>query len=254
MERNLIITVIAAVVMALPARAQSEGGLLLSAGAEKKVNRKLSVGIDADFRTRNNFKTADRWSGSLGAEYKLSNWLKAEAGYTLLYSNNREDISYNHADDGTVTGYNNWQPSYWSVRHRMNASLTADYKLSNNLHFSLRERWQYTYRPEKTVTRWDFDNSHWEDKVRNGKGKNQLRSRLQVEYDKKRAKFKPYVSIELYNNWSVEKVRYTVGTDVKLSKKHAFDVFYRFQNAKNPDEDEYDPDMHYIGIGYKLKL
>ena len=81
----------------------------------------------------------------------------------------------------------------------MHASLTGTYKFQNNLRLSLRERWQYTYRPEKTVTRWDFDNSWWEDKVRLGKGKNQLRSRLQLEYDKKKALLTPYASVELPN-------------------------------------------------------
>ena len=260
MERNLILILLTALSLLFsplsspPARAQSEGGLLLSAGADKKIDRKLSIGAEAAFRTRNDFRTVDRWSGSLSASYKFNKWLKADAAYTLLYGNNRESITYNYDTNGVVTGYNNWRPSYWNTRHRLNASLTADYKFSNNLHFSLRERWQYTYRPEKTVTRWDFDNSQWEDKVRAGKGKNQLRSRLQVEYDKKRATLKPYASMELYNSWAIEKIRYTVGTDIKLTNQHSFDVFYRYQNVKNIDEDDYDPDMHYVGVGYKFKF
>jgi len=253
-SRRIIVIVTLCLGVCWQAVAQSEVGLLLSGGVEKKLSRQWSVGLDADFRTRNDLKTVDRWSGGVGLEYKAAKWLKASAGYTLLYSNFREKISYNYGTSGVVTGYNNWRPSYWGVRHRFNAALTADYKLANNLHFSLRERWQYTYRPEKTVCRWDFDNSQWEDKVRDGKGKNQLRSRLQVEYDKKRATLKPYVSMELYNSWAIEKIRYTVGTDIKLTKHHSLDVFYRFQNVKNTDEDDYDPDMHYIGIGYKLKL
>lgn len=260
MERSLnkrLAAIVLSVVCPLAAAtavAQSEGGLLLSAGADKKIDRKLSVGVEVDFRTRNDFNTVDRWSGGLSASYKFTKWLKADAGYSLLYGNNRERISYNYGANGTVTGYNNWRPSYWGIRHRLNTSLTADYKFQNNLHLSLRERWQYTYRPEKTVTRWDFDNSQWEDKVRKGKGKSQLRSRLQVEYDKKRTLFKPYASMELYNSWAVEKIRYTVGTDIKLAKQHTFDLFYRFQNVKDVDEDDYDPDMHYIGVGYKFKF
>ena len=179
----------------------------------------------------------------------MTKWLKADAGYKLIHGNNREKISYH-----TNGSFNNWRPSYWGNRHRLTASLTGDYKLSNNLHFSLRERWQYTYRPEQTTTRWDFDNSKWEDKVRSGHGKNLLRSRLQVEYDKKKARFKPYASAELYNSWGVEKVRYTLGTSVKLTKQHSLDVFYRFQDVRSVDESDYDPDMHYLGIGYKFKF
>ena len=191
----------------------------------------------------------DRWSIGLGAGYKMTKWLKASAGYTLLNSNNREKISYKASGD-----YNNWRPSYWGVKHRVYGSLTGSYKFPNNLSLSLRERWQYTYRPEKTVERWDFDNSQWEDKIRSGKGKSQLRSRLQVEYDKKRALLTPYASIELYNAWAIEKIRYTVGTDIRLTKQHHLGVFYRFQDMHNIDEDDYDPNMHYIGVGYTFKF
>ena len=235
--------------MSLSTTAQSESGLWMELGAEKKLSNQFSLGIEGDLRTRNNLKTLDRWSLGLAAEYKPVKYLKLSAGYTLLNNNFREDISYN-----TSGSYNNWRPSYWGIRHRVNASVTGTYKFSNNLRISLRERWQWTYRPEKTVERWDFDNSQWEDKVRKGMGKNQLRSRLQIEYDKKRALFTPYANIELYNAWAIEKIRYTVGTDINLSKQHTFSVFYRFQDMKNVDPEEYDPNMHYIGLGYKLKF
>ena len=234
---------------ALPMTAQSEGGMYMSVEAEKKIDKKLSVSLEAATRSRNNFKTMDRWSLDLGAEYKLNNWLKAEAGYMLIDQNNREKINYK-----TTGAYDTWRPSYWQLRHRVYASLTGTLKLGNNFKVALRERWQYTYRPEITTQRWDFDDEAWEDKVRTGKGKNQLRSRFEIAYDKKRALFTPYANIELYNGWGIEKVRYTVGTDIRLSKQHQLGVFYRFQDMKQVDADEYDPNMHYIGIGYKFKF
>ncbi len=235
--------------MSLPLFAQSEGGLIVGAEAEKKINKQFSISVEGDMRTRNNFKTMDRWSLGLGASYKFNKWLKADAGYTFLNYNFREKISYKSSGD-----YNNWRPSYWGAKHRFYASLTGSYKFSNNIKLALRERWQYTYRPEKTVERWDFDNEWWEDKVRSGKGKNQLRSRFEISYDKKRAFFTPYASVELYNAWAIEKIRYTVGADFRLSKQHSIGAYYRFQNMKNVDEDDYDPNMHYIGVGYKFKF
>jgi hypothetical protein len=234
---------------ALPMTAQSEGGMYMSVEAEKKIDKKLSVSLEAATRSRNNFKTMDRWSLDLGAEYKLNKWLKAEAGYMLIDQNNREKINYK-----TTGAYDTWRPSYWSIKHRVYAGLTGSYKFSNNIKLSLRERWQYTYRPEKTMQRWDFDDEAWKDKVRTGKGKNQLRSRFEIAYDKKRALFTPYANVELYNSWGIEKIRYTVGTDIRLSKQHQLGVFYRFQDMKHVDADEYDPDMHYLGIGYKFKF
>ena len=246
-DRIIVAALMAA--MSLPMAAQSEGGLITEVEVEKKINKQLSISLDADMRTRNNFKTMDRWSVGLGASYKFTKWLKADAGYSLLNTNFREDIDYKSSG-----GYNHWRPSYWGVKHRVFASLSGNYKFQNNIRLSLRERWQYTYRPEKTVTRWDFDDAQWEDKVRSGKGKNQLRSRLMVEYDKKKAVFTPYASVELYNAWNVEKIRYTVGTDFRINKGHSLSVFYRFQQMKNVDADEYDPDMHYLGVGYKVKF
>ncbi|MBQ7511578.1 MAG: DUF2490 domain-containing protein, partial [Prevotella sp.] len=80
--------------MSLPGLAQSEGGLIVGAEAEKKITKQLSVGIEADLRTRNNFKTMDRWSVGIGATYKFNKWLKADAGYKLLDYNMHEKISY----------------------------------------------------------------------------------------------------------------------------------------------------------------
>lgn len=240
-----------------PVMAQTESGLLLSAGAEKKVDKKLSVGIEADYRTRNDFKTADRWSVGLGADYKLAKWLKADAGYTLLNTNFREKVAgYTSAKGNDKV---KWRPSYWGTRHRLHASLTANRKVWGDLRLSLRERWQYTYRPSKAVERWKLDPADLtkeldDDYVRSGKGKNQLRSRLQLSWDKKRARFTPFASAEFYHSWAIEKVRYSVGTDVRLSKQHELSVYYRFQDMHNIDEDDYDPDMHYLGIGYQLKF
>ena len=237
--------------------AQSEGGLIVSAEAEKKIDKQWSIGVEADMRTRNNFKTMDRWDFGVGVGYKPLKWLKLDAGYNLLNYNNREKVEYYTSASGNAKI--KWRPSYWGIKHRFHASLTGSHKFSNGLKVSLRERWQYTYRPEKAADRYKMKISDQtmeleDDYVRSGKDKSQLRSRLQVEYDKKRALFTPYASAELYNSWAVEKVRYTIGTDIRLNKQHSLGVFYRFQNMKNVDDDDYDPDMHYVGVGYKFKF
>ena len=243
--------ILAMMAQSLASLAQSESGLLLEAEAEKKLSKKFSVALDADMRTRNDFKTMDRWSIGIGGEYKPIKNLKLGAGYTLLNTNFREDVSFQ-----TSGIPKKWRPSYWGVRHRFSLSATGSYKFSNNIRISLRERWQYTYRPEKTIGRFNFNEEKfgWEDKVRASKGKSQLHSRLQVEYDKKRALLTPFASVELYNSMAIEKVRYTLGTDFNITKHHTFSVFYRFQDMHNVSSDDYDPDMHYLGAGYKFSF
>jgi len=108
------------------------------------------------------------------------------------------------------------------------------------------ERWKL-YPSDNTMVLDD-------DYVRSGKGKNLLRTRLEVSWDKKRALFTPYANVEFYNSLAIEKIRYTVGTDIRLNKQHGLGVYYRYQQMHNVDADDYDPDMHYLGVSYKFKF
>lgn len=243
--------------------AQSDDfGLDFSLEAQKKLGKDFSLSLEGEYRTRDNTKTNDRWAVGLGVDYKLTKWLKASAGYTFLYDNN-EKITYYNEDDEEVkidgdanAGDPKKRANYWAPRHRFNVSLTFDKKLFGDFRFSLRERWQYTYRPAHTVSeRWSYLNNAYDgkEKTYNGKGKNVLRSRLQIEYDKKGLNVTPYVNVELFNAWSLQKVRYTAGLDWKLSKQHSLGAFYRYQNVRNDDDDN-EPNTHLLGVGYKFKF
>lgn len=96
MEKRLIILLLA-VVAALPRLyAQSESGMILGLEVEKKINKQLGVSLEADYRSRHDFKTSDRWSVGLNADYKLAKWLKADAGYTYLNTHFGEKITKGH--------------------------------------------------------------------------------------------------------------------------------------------------------------
>ena len=84
-----------------------------------------------------------------------------------------------------------------------------------------------------------------------GKGRNVLRSRLQVDYNIPKCKVDPYASIETYNAWAVQKVRYTVGADLKIRKRHGVGAYYRYQSLYDDDTDN---DAHVIGVEYKFKF
>ena len=234
-------------------------GTILSLEGVKKIDKKFSVGLEAEMRTRDDVKTVDRWSGGLSLDYKLMKWLKISAGYTFLYDNN-ERISYYDEGDGKVkkgiveAGSPKKRAQYWGVRHRFNVSLTGDYKFGD-LELSLRERWQYTYRPEHTVDqRWSYYDEDWdgEEHVYKGKGKSVLRSRLQAEYKIRTFPATPYASVETFNAWELEKVRYTIGADWKINKQNVVGLFYRYQHVKNDSENE--PNRHSIGLSYKVKF
>ena len=80
MHKCRILMAVLTTIASLPMLAQSEGGLIAGAEVEKKVNKQLSVGIEAEMRTRNNLKTMDRWKFGIGADYKLMKGLKLSAG------------------------------------------------------------------------------------------------------------------------------------------------------------------------------
>ena len=232
----------------LTAGAQSDDfGMWYEIGAEKKLNKKWSVGVEGELRTRNNTRTLDRWSGGISAEYKIIKGLKASAGYTFLSDNNKEELTMK--SDGLRP--NKWMPSYWGARHRLNVSLTGSVDWGR-LNVSLRERWQYTYRPAVDGKKYDFDEEAW--KSVKGKGKNVLRSRLQLSYDFPNWKFDPYANVEMFNaGHGIDKMRYQVGVDYKYRKQHVFSLTYRYQTV-NDDADDNEVNSHLIGFGYKFKF
>ena len=248
MERSLIITILMILIGLPQAKAQtSDFGMWYEAGVEKKLDRHWNIGAETEFRTRNNTQTVDRWSVGVNAEYKFFKGLKAAAGYTLLYDNNPEEFDLKSDD----LRPNKWTPSYWGLRHRFNIGLSGSINWGR-LGISLRERWQYTYRPQADGKKYDFDNETW--KAVKGKGKNVLRSRLQLDYDIPHWKFDPVAGIELFNDKSgIRKTRYQIGVQYKYQKRHAFTLSYRFQNV-NEDDDDGDQNSHLIGIGYKYKF
>jgi len=243
------------------ALAQDDFGLDLNLEAQKKLSQNLSLSLEGELRTRDNTKTMDRWSLGLGLDYKLTKWLKASAGYTFLHDNNVRTSYFDATDDEVIDGDADEgdakkQAKYWAPRHRFNLSLTFDKKLFGDFRFSLRERWQYTYRPSYTVSeRWSFIDQAYDGKEHtyDGKGKNVLRSRLQVEYDKKGLPLTPYANVEFFNAWSLQKTRFNVGLDYKLSKQHTLSAFYRYQTVRD-DDDDLEPNIHMIGINYKFKF
>jgi hypothetical protein len=141
------------------------------------------------------------------------------------------------------------------MRYRVNVSLTGDTHFGR-LQVSLRERWQYTYRPAQWVNRFDVDNDEYEDKAHEykGKGKNVLRSRLQFDYDIPSCKADPYANVEFFNAWSVEKIRYTVGVEWNITKQHKLGINYKYQDVRGGNDFDGEPNSHILGVEYTYKL
>ena len=250
MEKRSIIMLMLFLLTASGAKAEGDDfGIWSEVNAEKKLSKKWTLEGGVEWRTREDASESDRWSAGLGVDYKLTDWLKASAGYSFLYDNNYK-----------VNTSGKKYADYWGARHRFNVSLTASQSFGN-LNVSLRERWQYTYRPEKTVDRYwtytDEDDDRYkgeyaDEHTYRGKGKNVWRNRLQMKY-KVSKMWRPYVAGETYVGGSgMDKLRLSLGTEIRLSKQHSFDVKYLFQKAYDDDDDE--GNKHIIGLGYTYKF
>ena len=222
------------------AYAGDDFGMWGTVNAEKELNSRWSLGAEVEYRSRDNLKSADRWSFGVEGSYQIARWLKATVGYSLL-----DDHHHNEYTSGTK------YTDYWGIRHRLNVSFTGSVSWGK-FSFSLRERWQYTYRPAKTVqlheTGTDADAG---EKVYDGKGKNVWRNRLQVKL-KLSNMFRPYVNAESWVAKELEKMRYNVGTELNLDQHHSFDIKYIYQHICGEGDNE--PDRHVIGIGYTYKF
>ncbi len=225
---------------AAAAQAQS---LWTSAEMKIKLSKKWSTGIEAEYRTLDGFDGSERWAGTVYADYKVIKYLKLSGGYTFMgrHSEERTTSKGNIVDD------------YWLPRHRLFVAATGSIDVGR-FTFSLRERYQYTHSPEKSVAKWDEDGNAKSDEVITAKDKSYLRSRLKVDYNIRNCPLTPFVSAEIYNSlndgFSYHKSRYTAGTDIKINKKHSLSVFYRYIDHSDDDEDA----GHIIGIGYQFKL
>lgn len=264
-----LLTGLAMAALQLPfshAAAQSDDfGIWTEANVEKKINSRLTLDAGLELRTRDDgFGELDRWSAALGATYKLTPWLKASVGYSFL-------SDHNHKVNDSGKKYSD----YWGPRHRFNVSLTASHEIGD-LTLSLRERWQYTYRPEQTADRyWNYtyeegsEDEDYDDEeavygepvtksgftqthTYRGKGSNKWRNRLQLKY-KLTKQWRPFINAESTIGGSgLDKMRYSIGTEYRLNKKHSFDIKYLYQRSYKDDDSE--GNRHVLGLGYTFKF
>lgn len=271
------------------AMAQSDFGVWTSIEGSTKLNKKLELSVEGEYRTQDMSTMSERASGAVNLSFKDKNFLpflKADVGYTFMYMRypGETEIKYMTDDDGNfelddegnlVPKHKNVDAAYWTARHRGTASLTGSFKWKR-FKFSLRERYQFTYRMPAQCdrTRWYYDPFHammgtpefyleedpssedYSYMVDDKKAKHdhKLRSRLQVSYDIKKCPFEPFAEIEVYNlldeGFAYDKIRYTIGTEYKINKENKLKVFYRYQDYADIDE----VSGHVLGLGYAFEF
>lgn len=224
-------------------------GLWTGFSAEKKLNKQWTVNAEAEYRLRDDWGSTDRWSVGLSVDYRIIKGLKASAGYEYIDDHEQK---YTWHTDGTPNKY----AKYWRPRHRVHVDLAGSLN-AGRWKFTLRERWQYSYKPEKILEgRYDFDKDRndGKQKIYGGKAANILRSRLKAEYNIRHTPLTPYAYAEIYNRWYLSRERVAAGLEWEINKHMQLDTYYLFQHNKDDDEGKPDTNQHIIGIQYTVKF
>lgn len=186
-----------------------------------KVSNNLELELEEEIRFFKDVTEIDRIITSLGAAYTITDFLKAGAGYSLILDHKvKQDVYEN--------------------RHRYYLYLRGRARLGG-FKIDLREKFQSTYYDPA------FDDERYSPA-------NELKSRLQVSRNFKKAGLEPYVNAEMYYQLNdpeenkIDQMRYTAGMEIDLTKSLVLDPFFRIETDINIPE----PETFYIG-GVTLK-
>jgi len=207
-----------------------DNGVGIELSASKKITKELEASVETEVRTQDGMSEMERWSIGAGVDYKFTKWLKADAGYLLIMRNIPEE-STNKYD----------YVQYWSARQRAYVSMVGTWKLPSHFALSLRERYQFTFEPGENLERYYIGtDKRASDKVTENEKEHLLRSRLQLSWSRKKCAWSPFISVEALNNlqdsFSLDQMRYTLGTDYKLNKHNSFGLSYRYKDKNDRDE------------------
>ena len=156
-----------------------------------KIDSRFSVSGDLELRMKDDVSKLDRWGLTVGGSYRPYSFLNLGVGYE--------------------THLRNLGDSDWKFRHRYLAGAQG-YLKCHDFKLSLREFFQQTF----------FE----------GDVESRLRSRIKIDYAPVSWKVQPYFSVELYQPigedvfFSIARMRYRPGVNVKLSSQCSCNVFY----------------------------
>lgn len=274
-DKRILGTAVALLLWGVAAQARGDDfGLWTEINVAKSLPHNLELSFEGEYRMEDHLRKTDRIGGTLSLGYKATKFMKFKVGYALLCGYNSEERKDKYTNDVQdpffYEGYN-LTDSYWSLRHRFKADVTFDKKFFKCLKISLRERYQYTYRPEQEVPRmkYRFYNDspipgetnfvlkpgypESDPDVKHEKRTHMLRSRLEFQYDRKKCDWKPFVSFEVYNNlgqqMKTDEYKVMCGTDYKISKQHKVSMSYLFNTDMETHPYE---SRHVLILGYSF--
>jgi hypothetical protein len=201
-------------------------GVWTKAGLEYKLNDKLNLSFSEGLRMRENTTRLNSLYSELGLEYKIVKGIKTSLSYRSMQRLEKEN--------------------YFSYRHRFAWDVNCKY---TNGRFTLgyRHRLQTGVRKYYTsklgkIPAWNY------------------RHRFQVKYEYNK-RIEPFISAEvnfqlydarqmMFNN-AANRLRYQLGTDIKLNAKSSISIYYMIQDEFNTEKET---DQYILGIEYSYKF
>lgn len=263
----LVCTLLALTAGTVLAQDSEPGGIWSSITVEKKINKKIDVGTEWEFRTNGLSLERDRIAIQLYGDYEIIKNLKIGASYTYL--NVMDD--YRFSIDSIRLHYQN--------RHRTHLQL--GYKISfDRFDLQFRERAQLTFRDESDRLR--EDGSINENRINPDF---LWRNRIKLAYNIKGLPLNPSISAESYylfndpedvkifddngietgtTNSYFSKLRYTLALEYKINKRNSVELFGILSNERGAEEVAVPGPNYYelsnwtsdyiLGLSYKLSL
>jgi Protein of unknown function (DUF2490) len=204
------------------AYSQADFGIWYGASAEHKLIGKLGLDLSGEIRTHNNASRIDEIFLEGGLSYKFNKYVSVGGSYRYTW--------FHEVTDDYHARYK------WFVDINGHLPL-GDFDITGRVRFQ--ERYKTYFQDEN-------------DRV----PKSTLRYRLKLSYNIPSCPVNPFAFTEIFcpvssdKKRSVEKERFAIGAEYKISKKHSVDAAYMFERDYLPHLS----DINLISLEYNLKF
>jgi Protein of unknown function (DUF2490) len=195
-------------------------GLWTGVGAEKKINKSLSVNLNTQLRFTDNISVLRAYLGEVGVSYKLTKHWEVSGYYRYIGRRKKNDA-------GTY---------YYRPYHRFYADVAYDHKIWK-LKFDYRLRYQNQFKDDNE-SGLENDSSY-------------LRNKFELSYPNK-SRFTPYVSTDLFYQLGTgfDQMRNKAGVEITINKNNKIDLSgftdYQLQGSQE--------NRFLLGVAYKVKF
>ncbi len=204
----------------------SDFGMWNTVSINKEITDKFSVGIDQEFRLRDNLSTINLFYTNFGAGYKLTDWFKFSLTYRFV-DKHKEDLT-------------------WGIRHRIMTDFLFKVK-PGDFSFSYRARFQWEWRGAGYTQEYGNVPEVF------------LRNMIKIEY-KVTNDIEPYIATEVrwqiqnpripYHN-SIDRGRYIAGVNYEINKHNKIGTYFLFQKEVNVIDRQ---TLYIWGLEYTINL